>query len=122
MVATEEERYDDAVAGYTEVSRLWGSDSGRPGRIMALARAGRRAEAETLWAQLIAGNRPGYTAQVTLALVQASLGRKDEAFRRLEAARVERSTNIAYLKTDPRVDSLRADPRWAEFAGRVGLE
>jgi len=104
------------------VSRLWGSDSGLPGRTMALARAGRRAEAEKLWAQLSASDRPGYTAEVTLAFVQASFGRKDEAFRHLEAARAERNNNVAYLKTDPRVDSLRADPRWAEFARQVGLQ
>jgi TolB-like protein/tetratricopeptide (TPR) repeat protein/tRNA A-37 threonylcarbamoyl transferase component Bud32 len=122
MVALEEGRYEEAVAGYTDVSRLWGSDSGLPGRTMALARAGRRAEAEKLWAQLSASDRPGYTAQVTLAFVQASFGRKDEAFRHLEAARAERNNNVAYLKTDPRVDSLRADPRWAAFARQVGLQ
>jgi TolB-like protein/tetratricopeptide (TPR) repeat protein/tRNA A-37 threonylcarbamoyl transferase component Bud32 len=122
MVALAEGRYDEAVAGYAEVSRLWGSDSGLPGRAIALARAGRRAEALALWAQLSARDRPGYTAQVTLAFVQAALGRKDEAFRLLENARKERNNNIAYLTTDPRVDSLRGDPRWAEFVRQVGLE
>lgn len=117
MVAIEEGRYDEAVAGYLEVSRLWGADSGLPGRTMAVARSGRRAEAEALWTQLSAADR----RLVPLALVQASLGHKDEAFRLLEVARVERSDKIAYLKTDPRADSLRADPRWAEFARRVGL-
>jgi hypothetical protein len=122
MVASEEGRYEDAIAGYAEVSRLWGSDSGLPGRTIALARAGRRAEAEVLWAELSAPGRPGYTQPLSLAFVQASLGRKDEAFRLLEAARAARANNVAYLTTDPRVDSLRADPRWAEFARHVGLE
>ena len=89
---------------------------------MALARAGRRAEAESLWAQLTARDRPGYTQPLSLAFVQASLGRKDEAFRLLEAARVERANNIAYLKADPRVDSLRGDARWSGFARQVGLD
>jgi serine/threonine protein kinase/tetratricopeptide (TPR) repeat protein len=122
MVATEEGRYDESVAGYMEVSRLWGSDSGLPGRTMALARAGRRPEAEALWAELTAPNRPGYTQPLSLALVQASLGRKDEAFRLLETARLERANNIAYLKADPRINSLRGDPRWVEFARQVGLD
>lgn len=122
MVATEERRYDESIAGYTQVSRLWGSDSGLPGRAMALARAGRRAEAERLWLQLTAKERPGYTQQMPLALVQAALGHPDEAFRLLDAARVARDNNIPYLKTDPRADSLRGDPRWAEFARQTGLE
>ena len=122
MVATEEGRYDQSIAGYLEVSRLWGSDSGLPGRTMALARAGRRAEAERLWLQMTAKDRPGYMQPLNLALVQASLGHRDEAFRLLDIARLARSNNIPYLKTDPRVKSLRDDPRWAEFARQAGLE
>jgi len=122
MVATEEGRYDESIAGYTEVSRLWGSDSGLPGRAMALARAGRSAEAERLWLQLIAKDRPGYTQPLSLALVQTSLGHRDEAFRLLDVARLARANNIPYLKTDPRVKSLRDDPRWAEFVRLAGLE
>jgi adenylate cyclase len=121
MVATEEGRYDAAVAGYLEVSRLWGSDSGLPGRTMALARAGRRAEATALWAQLAAPNRPGYTQPLNLALAQASLGNKDDAFRFLDTARLARANNLAYLKADPRVNSLRDDPRWAAFSRQIGL-
>lgn len=122
MVATEEGRYDESIAGYTEVSRLWGSDSGLPGRAMALARAGRSAEAERLWLLLSARDRPGYTQPLSLAMVQASLGHTGEAFRLLEVARLARSNNIPYLKADPRVNSLRNDPRWAEFARQAGLE
>ncbi len=122
MVATEEGRYDESIAGYTEVSRLWGSDSGLPGRAMAMARAGRSAEAKRLWLQLTAMDRPGYTQPLNLALVQAALGNKDEAFRLLDIARAARANNIPYLKADPRVKSLSADPRWADFARRAGLE
>jgi len=122
MVASEEGRYDDAIAKYGDVSRLWGSDSGLPGRALALARAGRRDEAEGLWLQLTAAGRPGYAQPLTLAFVQAALGHKDEAFRLLEEARLAHANNIAYLKTDPRVDSLRSDPRWAAFARTVGLD
>lgn len=122
MVATEEGRYDQSIAGYIEVSRLWGSDSGLPGRAMATARAGRSAEAERLFLQLTAKDRPGYTQPLSLALVQAALGHRDEAFRLLDVARLARSNNIPYLKTDPRVKSLRDDPRWVEFARQAGLE
>jgi eukaryotic-like serine/threonine-protein kinase len=122
QVAIQEGRYDEAVAGYDEVSRLWGSDAGMPGRAVALARAGRRAEAEAVWAELTAAGRKGYVQVPALVYVLAALGRKDEAFRLLEEARMARSNNIAYLKTDARVDSLRDDPRWTQFARLVGLD
>jgi len=122
MVDTEEGRFDESIAGYNEVSRLWGADSGLPGRAMALGRAGRRAEAEPLWTQLTAPGRPGYTQPLSLAMIQAAFGNKDEAFRLLDVARVSRANNIAYLKADPRVDSLRGDPRWTVFARQVGLD
>ena len=122
MVATEEGRYDESIADYIEVSRLWGSDSGLPGRAMALGRAGRKAEAERFWLQLTAKDRPGYTQPLSLAFVQAALGHRDEAFRLLEVARQVWSNNIPYLKADPRVNSLRGDPRWAAFALQAGLE
>lgn len=121
MVALEEGRYDESITGYQEVSRLWGTESGLHGETMALARAGRRAEAEAKLSKLRAAVGPGYRALVPLAMVEASLGHGDEAFRLLETARLEHNDKIAYLKADPRVDVLRADPRWAVFAQHVGL-
>jgi serine/threonine-protein kinase len=122
QVAVQEGRYDEAVAGYDQVSRLWGADAGLPGGAVALARAGRRAEAEAIWAELTAAGRPGYVQLPALVYVLAALGRKDEAFHLLDEARLARANNIPYLKTDARVDSLRDDPRWAEFARQVGLD
>lgn len=122
QVAIQQGRYDEAVAGYDEVSRLWGSDAGLPGRAVALARAGRRAEAEAVWKTLTAAGRTGYVQIPALVYVQAALGQNDAAFRLLDEARLARSNNIAYLKTDARVDSLRTDPRWTEFARLVGLD
>lgn len=56
-----------------------------------------------------------------LALVHAGLGEKDEAFESLEKAKVERSTLLAYLKMDPRFDSLRSDSRFQDLLRRMGL-
>ena len=122
MVAVQQGRYDDAITRYGEVSRLWGSDSGLPGQALALAAAGRRVEAEKILAQLTADGRQGYAQPLLLAYVNAALGRKDEAFRLLGAARQRQANNLAYLKADPRVDSLRSDPRWKAFARNVGLD
>jgi len=51
----------------------------------------------------------------------ARLGEKDQAFAWLEKAYAEKSGYLHYLKVDPRFDSLRSDPRYADFLKRMGL-
>ena len=57
-----------------------------------------------------------------VAAVHAGLGDKDQAFAWLDRAYNERSSMLAlYLTNDPRMDTLRSDPRFAEFVRRIGL-
>lgn len=56
-----------------------------------------------------------------IALIHTALGEKDEAFRWLERAYAEHDGDLCILKVDPRLDSLRADPRFASLVKRVGL-
>ena len=51
----------------------------------------------------------------------ASLGDPDNAFAQLQKAFDERCEDLALLKVDPRVDPLRAEPRFADLFRRVGL-
>jgi hypothetical protein len=60
-------------------------------------------------------------APETIAVVYAELGEKDQAIHWLEKAYAERSTFMVSLKTEPSLDSLRSDPRFAELLRRVGL-
>jgi tetratricopeptide (TPR) repeat protein len=54
--------------------------------------------------------------------VELSRGDKNRAFEFLEKGYRERSPDIPYfLKTDLRLDLLRADPRFLELVRRVGL-
>jgi serine/threonine-protein kinase len=53
------------------------------------------------------------------ACVHAQLGDKDKAFEYLEHSHQERELWMAYLQTDPRLDSLRGDPRFNELVARV---
>jgi len=56
-----------------------------------------------------------------IALVYAGLGEKDEAFTWLEKSYAARDKGLTYLKIDPCMDPLRADPRFARLVQRVGL-
>jgi tetratricopeptide (TPR) repeat protein len=57
-----------------------------------------------------------------IAVVYAALGEKDQAFEYLQKACEERSSWMSYLKVDPRLDSLRSDPRFKSLLKRMKLE
>jgi hypothetical protein len=56
-----------------------------------------------------------------LALVCTGLGWTEHAFEWLDKAHQERSGWLTYLKADPRLDTLRGDPRFNELLRRVRL-
>jgi hypothetical protein len=56
-----------------------------------------------------------------VAPAHAALGDTERAFSCLEAAFAERSHGLTFLKSDPNLDDLRPDPRFAVLLRRVGL-
>ena len=84
--------------------------------------AGRTAEARAVLAELQAAAKGKYVPAYYFALVHGALGGRDEALRALERAYEERSTVLAYLLIDPRLASLREEPRFAALARRLGGE
>jgi predicted Zn-dependent protease len=66
--------------------------------------------------------RPADVTGYLAAVLHASLGEKDAAFAQLEKAYDNREAILSTLITnDPRMDSLRDDPRFAEMLWRMGL-
>jgi hypothetical protein len=57
----------------------------------------------------------------SIAIVYAGLGDKDQAFAWVERAFSECSGHLTWLTTDPQLDGLRSDPRFADLVRRVGL-
>ena len=57
----------------------------------------------------------------TRATSHAALGGKDQAFAELNKAYENRESNLTRLKVEPRLDPLRADPRFSDLLRRVGL-
>ena len=68
-------------------------------------------------------NAPGWTNLYpwSRAVVYGALGEKDEAFLLLEQAYEERSPLLAVAKEDPRLDSLRSDPRFQDLLRRMNF-
>ena len=115
-------RYDEAIAEFKQVINLSG---GKPLGIAALARgyalAGKREESQKLLAELLELSKQRYVSPASVAVVYAALGDKDQAFAWLDKADKARDLLLVRIKVDPRFDSLRSDPRFAELVRRIGL-
>ncbi len=57
-----------------------------------------------------------------LALFYFALGRNDEGFALFERAFSERDENCTFMRVDPRLASVRSDPRCTSLLRRIGLE
>jgi eukaryotic-like serine/threonine-protein kinase len=68
-----------------------------------------------------AQRRAGYQSAYGIAQLYAELGDKDQAFMWLNTALQEHDWYLIGLKTDFALDSIRADPRFAELVRKVGL-
>ncbi len=61
-----------------------------------------------------------YVTPYGVALVQAELGDRDQAFTALDQAVADRSNWLGWLKLDPRFENLHGDPRFDALVRRVG--
>jgi eukaryotic-like serine/threonine-protein kinase len=109
----------EAIAAFTKARELSKGQTGTEGLAHALSSAGRVGEAREILRKLEAAPRP---AAYDIALVYVGLGERDQAFRWLERA-VEEHSNFGQmtLNVEPRLDSVRADPRFQSVLRRVGL-
>jgi serine/threonine protein kinase/Tfp pilus assembly protein PilF len=87
----------------------------------AYALSGNRSEALKAIEQMREWSKERYVSPHSVALVYAGLGEKDLALEWLDKAVEMRSEHLGWLKVDPRVDSLRSDPRFSALMRRVGF-
>lgn len=112
------EQYREAIDTLKDMNN--GAAEFERARVYALA--GRRQDAVRVLEAGEAGARgPNREAAYDLALIHTALGQKDAAFHWLNVAYDERVYQVIYLRVDPRLDSLRADPRYAALVRRVGF-
>ena len=84
--------------------------------------SGKKDEARRLLAEIAKrSKRDFFWADYEIAVIHAGLGEKDEAISHLERAYDEHSVGAAWLRFDPRLDTLRAEPRFQNFVRRTGL-
>jgi tetratricopeptide (TPR) repeat protein len=123
-IALEQEHdFQEAISELQTAVRL---SSGSTGATAALAHAyassGRVAEALSEAHRLQASSSTQFVSSFEFALIFSGLGNITEAFKWLERSREERSLLDDHdLSTDPRLDNLRSDPRYADLMRRTSL-
>lgn len=85
-----------------------------------IAAAGERTEAESLLRDLRAVMKKRFVCPYEIATTYLALGQQDQAIRQLKNAYEAHSICMIWLKVDPRLDTLRSDPRFAELVHLVG--
>lgn len=85
------------------------------------AEAGDRAAARRLLQELLQRSRREYVPSFSVALVYVGMGDRQAALDWLEKAYQDRSTLMAYAKTDPLLDPLRSEPRFTALLQRMNL-
>jgi tetratricopeptide (TPR) repeat protein len=85
------------------------------------AMAGRQDKAQSELAVIKDAIKRRYACAYEVGVVYVALHRNDEAFRWFEAAYDARSNCMVWMKVDPRLDSIRSDPRYKDLLQRTGL-
>jgi hypothetical protein len=104
-----------------QVRTLSGGSAGSAAFAHVYAVSGQPGEARKLLAQLQQLAQQRYVSADAIALIHAGLGEQEQAFAWLDKAYTERSSGLVFLKVEPRFDSLRADPRFADLLRRMKL-
>jgi TolB-like protein len=110
---------DAADAFERAVTAAKGAPVMRTVAVRAAALAGYREKARAGLESLKAIARERYVSSYEVALIHAALEETEKAFDSLEKAYEERSAWLAYIRVEPRLDNLRADPRFSALLQRV---
>src|SRR5688572_5019677 len=116
----QQREYDKAIAEFKQVVNLL---PGKPLGLSALAHAqslaGKRDEAQAGLKELEEIAKQRYVAPASIAMIYNALGDKEQAFAWLVKAEAAHDVLLARIKIDPRFDSLRSDPRFADLIKRM---
>lgn len=114
--------YNDAINDFRQASELSrGSQQAVAMLGFALARAGRKAEAQTLLGTLLARAQHEYLPPTAIATIHAGLGDNDQAIFWLARGYASRDVRMTFLAVDHRWDALRNDPRFVTLMHKMNL-
>jgi tetratricopeptide (TPR) repeat protein len=116
------EQFDEAIRTLEKAASLSDRNPAVLGVLVrAYAHGGRRTEALQVVDELGRRGQKGYVPAAAFLNAYLGLGDTEQAFVWLERAAEERSNIMQYLKVHPFFDSLRGDPRFAEYLRRANF-
>ena len=114
--------YEEAIAAFQKVVHISGNvPEFGAGLGHAYAVSGNTVKAREVLNELKALAKQRYVSPYDLALIHTGLGEEDEALDWLEKAYEERSVELALLKVDQRLDTLRKDSRFTDVLRLIGF-
>jgi len=87
----------------------------------ALAKAGRRNEAQEVLAGLLEKSRQTYVTPSVIGIVYIALDDMDRCFDWLERACLEHDRWLDFIRVNPMLDDIRSDPRYNAILKKMGL-
>jgi TolB-like protein/DNA-binding winged helix-turn-helix (wHTH) protein/Flp pilus assembly protein TadD len=113
----------DAIPEYQKAIMISGGDQDATAALAHVyAVLGRNADAERVLRTLQIRSKESYVSPYLVATIYAGLGEKAAAFKFLEEAYRQRSPDLVwYLKADPRIDNLRAEPQFQSLLQQIGF-
>src|SRR5690349_15133494 len=118
---SEKGMHSEAIAALQTAAGMDDSPLIRGVLACALARAGRRAEAQKVIDDLIVASKNKFVSQTSMAMGYAGLGDKDKAFEWLNKALESHDEQIIWIYKHPMFATLREDPRYKELLKRLNL-
>lgn len=121
-IYTSQGRYDEALSEFTKTGALRSWQPTLSGLGFLYGIWGKKKEAQGVLDELAALPRQNrYRTSYAVALIYCGMGDKEATFHWLDEAYKERTHWLVWLKTDPRWNSVRSDPRFRDLVRRVGL-
>lgn len=115
--------FEEAIAEFQLALKL---SAGDPDVLGALghtyAVSGQVAEALSVLNRLKELSQRQHVGAYSIAMIHAGLREADRAFEYFEKACEQKDSDLVVFKIDPRLDALRADPRYQVLLKRIGLE
>ncbi len=117
LIRLAQRRPEDALAEFNHLEM--DKDFQKVGPPLALDALGRNAEADHALADILASRSIGAAAAYQVALIYAHRGDADRAFQWLERALKQRDAGMHWMKFDPLLKGLSADPRFKALLAQM---